>query len=131
MNYRYAALAVMNTLLIIYLSSLPGYSITGRDGLSEQVVSNIIHIPAYGILSFLWFMSFKKTVLQRKPLPVNCLVCIALVLFAISDEIHQLFVPGRFASVLDAGLDFLGIGIGYAVFRKIRSSNAFSRFLNA
>lgn len=129
MNYKLTALAVLNTLLIIYLSSLPDYSITGTEGISERIASNMMHIPAYGVLSFFWFMSFKKNGNQGKGLSVNCFVCIALVLFAISDEVHQSFVPGRFVSVLDAVLDFLGIGIGFMVYKKYKSSNVFSRFL--
>jgi VanZ family protein len=88
----------------------------------------MIHIPAYGVLSFLWFMSFMKMEPQRKVLLVNCFVCIALVLFAISDEVHQSIVPGRIASIIDVGLDVLGIGIGFAVYVTLRSSNALSRF---
>ena len=34
------------------------------------------------------------------------------VLYAISDEVHQAFVPGRHASPLDVAIDAVGVGIG-------------------
>lgn len=37
----------------------------------------------------------------------NSPILAGLVLFAISDEIHQSFVPGRTASLMDIGLDLL------------------------
>lgn len=40
-------------------------------------------------------------------------------LYAISDEFHQYFVPGRTAKVLDVGIDFIGSVIGYIVFGVI------------
>ena len=42
--------------------------------------------------------------------------CIS-VLFAISDEIHQLFVPGRAGSAVDVLIDSVGVGIGVLVYR--------------
>ena len=35
------------------------------------------------------------------------------VLFAVSDEFHQSFVPGRAFAVYDIGIDSLGVAIGY------------------
>jgi len=38
------------------------------------------------------------------------------ILYAITDEIHQLFVPGRTSSPLDVGIDSLGIVTGIVIF---------------
>ena len=120
MNYKYTTFAVLSTLLIIYLSSLPEYSILGRDSVAEQIVSNAVHIPAYAVLSFLWLRSFEIREGQQIDKRRNGFVFIALVFFAISDEIHQSFVPGRIASMFDVGLDVLGIGMGLAVYKILR-----------
>jgi VanZ family protein len=40
-------------------------------------------------------------------------------LFAVSDEIHQSFVPGRTASFMDIGLDLIGILFGLWVFKLL------------
>jgi len=37
------------------------------------------------------------------------LVLILAMVYGISDEIHQLFVPGRSCSILDAAVDIIGI----------------------
>ena len=50
------------------------------------------------------------------------------VLYAISDEIHQLFVPGRTGCILDVGIDTLGIITGiiiFMIFIKILKKNSF------
>jgi VanZ family protein len=41
------------------------------------------------------------------------------IIFAASDEIHQLFVPGRFCSVADFLFDCIGLAILAAVAAKI------------
>lgn len=43
-------------------------------------------------------------------------------LYALSDEWHQSFVPGREPSVADFGADLVGISLGYALARLIASS---------
>ena len=40
----------------------------------------------------------------------------ACVLYALSDELHQLFVPGRVFSLTDVGIDSLGSLLGLGVF---------------
>ncbi len=53
------------------------------------------------------------------------------ILYAISDEVHQLFVPGRGAQVSDVLIDSLGafLGIGmYKMVRKIKKKVIINRF---
>ena len=38
------------------------------------------------------------------------------ILYAITDEIHQLFVPGRSGRIFDVGVDAVGSLVGVAVF---------------
>jgi len=59
----------------------------------------IKHIAEYLILSFLVFFAFKNSK-SFEDYPALYTI-IFVVLFAVSDEIHQLFVPGRYFSVLD------------------------------
>jgi VanZ family protein len=40
--------------------------------------------------------------------------------FALSDEIHQLFVPGRAFQVIDLIIDFLGILFGVFLYTKLK-----------
>jgi VanZ family protein len=38
------------------------------------------------------------------------------VVYAILDELHQYFVPGRYMSLLDMGVDSLGILVASAIY---------------
>ena len=82
---------------------------------------SLLHIPLYGILTLLLFLSISSS----KPVAKNSVNStnstysthstrfmfpgvIALTV-AIADEIHQAYIPGRNASVLDVFLDMVGI----------------------
>jgi VanZ family protein len=40
--------------------------------------------------------------------------------FALSDEIHQLFVPGRAFQVIDLIIDFLGLLFGVYLYQRLK-----------
>lgn len=42
-------------------------------------------------------------------------------LYSLSDEIHQLFVPGRSFQLMDLGLDLLGGIIGLIIYERFRT----------
>ena len=116
MNYKYLSLAIFSTLLIIFMSSIPDKTVWGSGSLSEQIISNLAHIPAYALLTFLWLKSFAGTESKNNIIAFS-LTLAGLVLFAVSDEIHQSFVPGRTASFMDIGLDLIGIFFGLWAFK--------------
>ena len=93
------------------MSSIPDKTIWASGSLSEQIISNLAHIPAYALLTFLWLKSFAGATSKNNIIAFS-LILLSLVLFAVSDEIHQSFVPGRTASFMDIGLDFIGILFG-------------------
>jgi VanZ family protein len=109
LNYLYAILAILWAGLIVYTSSIPSQSFPGSGSIPEQIISNLAHIPEYAILTFLWL----KTFLSRDFKGKYGLMLIGLTAFAILDEIHQSFVPGRSASCIDIGLDVIGIFFGF------------------
>ena len=119
MNYKYASLALLSTVLIVYLSSIPDISLWGDGSLSEKIIFNLIHIPAYALLTFLWLKVFEKGKNSTEINIVHALVLMAIIFFAIVDEIHQSFVPNRTASFMDIGLDLFGILCGLAFCKKI------------
>ena len=55
MNLRYTLLALFATVSIVYMSSIPAKALWGHGSITEQVVSNLAHIPVYALLAFLWF----------------------------------------------------------------------------
>ncbi len=116
MNHKYLPLAIFSTLLIICMSSIPDKTLWGSGSLSKQIIFNLAHIPAYSLLTFLWLKSFSGPE-SKNNMIVFSLILSGLVLFAVSDEIHQSFVPGRTASFMDIGLDLLGIVFGLWAFK--------------
>ena len=77
-----------------------------------------------GIFSFLTFVTYKNLHLSFR-MSISAIVCI---LYAVSDEIHQLFVVGRSGEVRDVLIDSIGSFVGIAscylfcrIFKKIYS----------
>ncbi len=75
----------------------------------EHLVRKAAHIIEYLVLgSFLLSGFFSETKPKRSVILTLC----TGVLYAASDEIHQIFIPGRTASPIDVGIDTLGILAG-------------------
>lgn len=91
--------------------------------MTEQIVYNLAHIPAYALFTILWLKAFRKRENASWPSMADVLIFVGLILFAISDEIHQSFVPGRSADLMDIGLDVIGIFFGLSVFKIFRAYN--------
>lgn len=80
-----------------------------------ELLGRFLHITEYAILSFLVFRSVFWR--NRKPRLLSIVgIIIAIELFALSDEIHQLFVPGRNFQLYDLIIDLLGIFIGLLIY---------------
>lgn len=91
-------------------------SILGPDA---DVLSSIAHFCEYTVFGALLANALRC----HMPLRCACLVAIACAsLYGVSDEFHQLFVPGRMCDPVDWMVDTagatLGSGILYAVQRK-------------
>lgn len=101
--------------------------LTGEE--QEQVIGSFqfiarktAHFSIYGILgflSFLTFVSYRRLRLILR-LSLSAAVCLA---YAISDEIHQLFVSGRSCELRDVCIDFCGAMLAITV------SALFSRYI--
>lgn len=102
----------------IILSAVPKFTEQPEE-VQENVVENLqfitrksAHFIGYmilGILSILTFLQFEK--INKKP-QFAFLLC---VVYAISDEIHQLFVPGRSGQLRDVMIDSSGSLVGIAL----------------
>ena len=120
MNYKYLSFALLSTFVIVSISSIPDQNFWGNGALCKRIISNLAHIPAYALLSFLWLKSFAGST-SRNHIITRSFILGGLVLFAISDEFHQSFVPGRSASFMDIGLDLIGIILGLGAFITFRT----------
>ena len=95
--------------LIFALSSVPDLG-TGLGGW-DTLLRKLAHAGEYAVLGALLLRATGRAGLA-----------VALgALYAVSDEIHQTFVPGRAGSPVDVGIDTLGIVCGVAVWQLLRS----------
>lgn len=88
--------------------------ISGQTDLLTFITRKSAHFFAYLTLGVLTYSALRLHKLTPK---FTIAICAAIVvLFAISDEIHQLFVPGRSGEVRDVIIDSVAgiIGIGLA-----------------
>jgi VanZ family protein len=103
--------------LIFALSSISGL----ESGLPKQwdfLLRKLGHIVEYAILTALLIRA-----LQAHGLPPNkTLIWGALLalLYALSDEIHQSFIPGREGALRDVLIDGLGVGLVTLLFLSLQ-----------
>lgn len=91
----------------------------------NHIVRKCAHVSEYFVLGALVMNAMKTSkVLKFKALIFSVLICI---LYAISDELHQLFVPGRGAQMMDVLIDSAGAiaGIGCIFLIKRRNSTPY------
>ncbi len=72
----------------------------------DKVLKKMGHFAIYMVLCFFWIWALHSTGRSRKWV-VRTAVLLT-VLYAISDEIHQHFTPGRSPRVFDVFIDTLG-----------------------
>ena len=110
----YTVLTIGYMFLITFLSHVP------QDGLPKLDLEGIdyfFHFAEYSILGFLLFRSITSDeLLTFHPFYGSLLIGIS---FAILDEFHQSFVPGRHMSSIDMIFDSLGILCGTFICSRI------------
>ena len=100
--------------LIFCLSSIPSLKTNLKY---DFILRKIAHIVEYFIFTFLLYRAFKgsfnMSIFQLFIYPFTLSF-----LYAVSDEFHQSFVPGRSASIRDVLIDTIGI-LGFYIAVKI------------
>jgi VanZ family protein len=77
-----------------------------------------LHLLEYAFLAMLLFYAF----LRKK------YTIIIAYLYALSDEIHQTFVPGRSGRLRDTFIDLIGIILGLIILKQLRKNKFIDRF---
>ncbi len=88
-------------------------------GTFNHIIRKNAHFFVYLVLGFLVLNALNRS--GFKNIGLALLIC---VVYAVSDEIHQAFVPGRGPGVRDVFIDSVGsaVGIGiYLLFGKLKS----------
>ena len=79
----------------------------------EHIIRKVAHFSLYTIIGIL-LMSLMSTykIKQRKRVLISGSIGL---LYAVSDEIHQSFIPGRGPQIGDVGIDFCGVMVGMCI----------------
>lgn len=95
--------------------------------LFHHMIRKGAHFTAYFILGMLVMFAMEKSTRHSyKSIILTLVICVG---YAISDEVHQLFIPGRSGEVRDVLIDGSGatVGIGfYLLARKVFKSIKFN-----
>ncbi|PIS30782.1 MAG: hypothetical protein COT43_00995 [Candidatus Marinimicrobia bacterium CG08_land_8_20_14_0_20_45_22] len=109
--------AILYSLVIFLLSSMPQENVIRVDIWNFDKVEHLIEYGIFGIFLMLAFANFQSEKVARNAVWISLIIGI---LYAGTDEIHQLYVPGRFCSVYDLIADTIGIALGAYYFSKSR-----------
>ncbi|MBE7049320.1 MAG: VanZ family protein [Ruminococcaceae bacterium] len=136
----YTALTVLWMIFIFYMSSQSAEVSGGQSdaitrkiigvfidnpsvdlvSIVETIIRKLSHFLEYALLSFLSFKTFVSYGISRKRAFVSVIIAI---LYAISDEIHQYFVPGRACRFFDIFVDSLGSFAGWYINKLFSRKN--------
>ena len=115
------------------IETICGVLISGFEELSEAEKAGIVsgfslpvrkaaHFTEYLVLAVLSNLAVMQSGKEIKVTPLTVGISFAIsALYAVTDEIHQLFVPGRAGAVTDVLIDAAGVLCGCIVFLTIRS----------
>ncbi len=92
--------------LVVYFLNLLGLDLNSVFGtMADYVVRKAAHFSEYFILYLLIYNVVRD---RYKGLKALCVSLLGVFIYACSDEIHQLFVPGRAGRITDVLIDTAG-----------------------
>jgi VanZ family protein len=94
--------------LIFTLSSIPDLG-TGLGGW-DLLLRKLAHAAEFAVLGVLFLRAVERP----------ALAFLLASAYAVGDEIHQIFVPGRLGSPLDVLIDVAGVAVGIALALRVR-----------
>lgn len=113
------AATIVLMVIIAVLSLVPGNPQPGDSEIVWMVsrvppsLQNTMHVVLYACLALMWFWWLAAT--GRDTLPAKLSILIGIIVFGMGLESLQLMVPGRYASLTDAGLNAIGASTGAAI----------------
>jgi VanZ family protein len=109
--------AILLMTLIFAASATPSSHLP-KFGSFDIFAKKAGHMVGYALLAVSYFhiLNNGRKTTQLQFIAAACLA----MLYSTTDEIHQLFTPGRTSSIIDVGIDAIGSSIGLALWRWIR-----------
>jgi VanZ family protein len=116
----FLVLAALWGMLIFYLSSQPDLA-SGFPPKYDFVLRKLAHMFVFGVLTYLIAGS-----LERDQRPYLLFVIIAALVYALIDEVHQSFIPGRYGTPRDILIDSIGVYFGVWFYKHFPPHKLFS-----
>jgi len=109
--------AVVVMIVIFFASATPSSDLPSF-GTWDLFAKKSGHMFGYGLLAAAFSHALKKggKIMKIQFIAAVCLAC----LYAVSDEFHQSFTPGRSPSIQDVGIDAIGAALGLLIWNWIR-----------
>ena len=109
--FKYWLPVLLYAILIFYVSSIHVYFLPRN----LVLLSYFFHVLEYLPFGFLICRAVKSTKSKFSLKKIFIFSTILVILYAASDEFHQMFVPGRYASFVDLFCDSVGAVIGIRI----------------
>ena len=106
-------------IVIFSFSSRTRVSVT-EEFLPDFIIFKSLHIVEYAILNILLFRALFAE--SRRALESLTYAIVFSLMYAVSDELHQLYIPTRNGTVVDIFIDSIGI-LGVSCILKFKLDN--------
>jgi VanZ family protein len=106
--------------MIFFLSSLPQLPVVIPSFRGLDKLAHLVEYYLFGCLIYRWLCSFDQSIIRRNIFLITTLMGI---LYGLSDEWHQSFVPGRDATLWDVLFDALGVTAAAILYPIIHHKN--------
>lgn len=104
--FRYWLPVFAHMALIYYLSSRSSFPVNVPPW--AFYADKVVHAVIFGMLGLLFLRAWLQGKWQKINLSVSCITIVFVLLYGISDEVHQMFVPNRQPSIGDIIADVFG-----------------------
>ncbi len=105
-NSKIQLLAIVWAVVIFGLSSIPSDKF---PDFTFSIPDKVAHATVFGVFCYLCYRAFRSQtrfkILSRFALTMSVVLTL---IYGITDELHQLFVPGRTSDVFDVAADTVG-----------------------
>ncbi len=99
----FITITILIAITIFYMSSIPGEEIN-----TPNTIINLSTVYHFGIFALLTLFLILSTTNKKLTTKQFIIILSIVIIYAISDEIHQIFIPNRFASIKDIITDSIG-----------------------
>lgn len=103
---------LVETVAKIFGIDMTGESVAHVAAVIEYPVRKAAHMTEYAIMGLLSFAFYQSFGIGKKRYLISLLTAAA---YAATDELHQLFVPGRSGRISDVCIDTIGVAIGLLI----------------